>query len=439
EFFTDPGLEITLDSIYARNSRSGWEVTLTDAPDIGEVIIMRDTTASNGLPVEVRHINEPITSVPFEFQTPFTDSELDHLYWAQANDIMWFCHEDHKPWRLTRRSHYEWVWDQPTLYGVPWDLPGTSWQADGTATEYEFYFSVTSKSDMEIFFNGELVDAADWDLKSGQTFPVTDNGTVTFDSEPPVGTTVLITSTVSDYNPIFGYPRCVVFFQERLWFAATLNLPQTLWGSRVADFTDFAVKGNKQVLQPDDAVEYPIAAYTHESIEWLSSERVLVIGTASTEHRVAPDEYIATDRLPKVSKMTDYGGAHQMPMYMGGLTCFVQQSGRQLRSFQQRSNMVLEEYESIELTWMANHMVNNLWIKEPYYALVPDNLAVMVREDGQLLTAMYDPSTGQMDAKESAWSRQITDGTFESVCVIPTDFGHQTWVAVKRTINGVEK
>ncbi|MCP3868902.1 MAG: hypothetical protein GY703_12555 [Gammaproteobacteria bacterium] len=207
----------------------------------------------------------------------------------------------------------------------------------------------------------------------------------------------------------------------------------------MADFTDFAVKGNKQVLQPDDSVEYPIAAYTHESIEWLSSERVLVIGTSSTEHRLAPDEYIATDRLPKVSKMTDYGGAHQMPMFMGGLTCFVQQSGKQLRSFQQRSNMVLEEYESIELTWMANHMVNNLWIKEPYYALVPDNLAVMVREDGQLLTAMYDPSTGQMDAKDSAWSRQITDGTFESVCVIPTDFGHQTWVVVKRTINGVEK
>ncbi|MCP3870289.1 MAG: hypothetical protein GY703_19795, partial [Gammaproteobacteria bacterium] len=216
EFFTDPGLEITLDNIYARNSHSGWEITLNDAPDIGEAIIMRDLTATNGIPAEVRHINEPATSTPFEFQTPFTDSELDQLYWAQANDIMWFCHEDHKPWRLTRRSHYEWVWDQPTLYGAPWDLPGTSWQADGVAEEYEFYFSVSSKANMKIFANGELVDAADWDLATGHTFPVKDNATVKFTEAPHVGTNIMITSIVSDYNPAFGYPRCVVFFQERL-------------------------------------------------------------------------------------------------------------------------------------------------------------------------------------------------------------------------------
>jgi hypothetical protein len=44
-----------------------------------------------------------------------------------------------------------------------------------------------------------------------------------------------------------------------------------------------------------------------------------------------------------------------------------------------------------------------------------------------------------MDAKDVAWSRHITDGTFESVVVIPTDFGHQVWVAVKRTIEGVTR
>lgn len=438
EFFTDPGAVVELDNIFGRNSRDGWEIEFTTAPPQGASILIRAPESVVGTN-PVGNINNPNTVDIFSFQTPFHDEELDALYWAQANDIMWFCHEDHKPWRLTRQDAYTWVWDQPTLYGTPWDLPATSWQADGTAVDYEFYFSAISKDVMEVYFNGEVQDAAIWDLKTGQTFPVTNNGTITFDEAPPLGTTVLIASTVSDYDHVDGYPRCVVYFQERLWFAATVALPQTIWGSRAADFLDFAVKGNKQVLQPDDAVEYTIAAYTHESVEWLSSERVLVIGTSSTEHRLAPDEYIATDRLPRVSKMTDYGGSHQMPMYMGGLTCFIQQSGRQLRSFQQRSNMTVEEYESVELTWMANHMVKNMWIKEPYYALVPNNIAVMVREDGQLMTAMYDPSTGQMDAKDSGWSRQITDGTFESVCVIPTDFGHQVWVAVKRTIDGVEK
>jgi len=240
-----------------------------------------------------------------------------------------------------------------------------------------------------------LQDASDWDLKSGDTFPVDEDGaTIVTTKTPAIGTVVTISHIATTYNPLHGYPRCVVFFQERLWFGGTLALPQTLWGSRAADLYSFYVPdtANNQQLVPDDAVEYTLAAYTHEAIEWLSSERVLIIGTSSTEHRLAPDEYIATDRLPRVSKMTDYGGGHQMPMYMGGLTCFVQQSGRQLRSFEQRSNMVVEEYESIELTWMANHMVKELAIREPYYALVPNNIAVMVREDGQLMTAMYDPS-----------------------------------------------
>lgn len=429
EFFTDKGAEVTLSSVYARNAVNGWVIKFNTPPSVGDTVLIRvpdDTPVDDDPPI-------------FTFISPYAKEDLDQLYWAQANDIMFFCHEDQKPWVLTRHNHYDWRWTQPTLYGTPWDLPATSWQSDGSAVNYDFYFSADSKADMEVFFNSKLIAAGKWDLKDGSSYPVIDFGTITFTDAPPLGTTVLIASKESDYDTTLGYPRCVVFFQERLWFAATIGRPQTLWGSRVADFLDFAVKGNKQVLQPDDAVEYTIAAYTHESIEWLSSERVLIIGTSSTEHRLAPDEYISTDRLPKVSKMTSYGGSHQMPMYMGGLTCFIQQSGRQLRSFEQRSDVIMEEYESIELTWMASHMVRTLWIKEPYYALVPNNIAVMVREDGQLMTCMYDTSSGQMSANEVAWSRQITDGTFESVCVIPTDFGHQIWAAVKRQIEGVTR
>ena len=443
-FWTDPGLEITLDTVFVRNARSGWTITMDTAPPLGEALLIRDKP-NGGAAAKQRELNQPEGGDPFEVQTPFSFDELDQLYWAQANDIMIFCHYAHKPWRLTRQSAYEWIWDQPTLFGAPWDVPATSHSAKGSdgsepnVKKFDFYFAAQAKADMEVRFNGVLQDPSIWNLRN-DTFPIDEDGSeIETTKTPAIGTVVTISHITSDYNPAFGYPRVVVFFQERLWFGGTLNLPQTLWGSRAADFFDFyAPKTSQgQTLTPDAAVEYTLAAYTHEAIEWLSSERVLIVGTSSTEHRLAPDEYISTDRLPKVSKMTDYGGGHQMPMYMGGLTCFVQQSGRQLRSFEQRSNMVLEEYESIELTWMANHMVKNLFLKEPYYALVPNNIAVMVREDGQLMTCMYDPSSGQMDAKDVAWSRQITDGTFESVCVIPTDFGHQVWAAVRRTADGV--
>lgn len=454
EFFTDSGLVVTLSDIYARNSKPGWTITFLTAPTAGEVLVIRakDSALSGAVVSHAKTLFPGLTATPegepYEIQSPFLDTELDELYWAQANDVMIFCHYRHKPWRLTRYNAYEWVWDQPTLYGAPWDVEATTHSAkgkDGAAEplikDFPFYFDAAAKDAMEVRVDDVLQDVSDWDLKTGETFPVTYQGTVTLTEAPRIGAVVIISLKETGYNSALGYPQCVVFFQERLILAATLDRPQTVWGSRAADFFDFYVPDTAQGqdLNADDAVEYTIAAYTHESIEWLSSERVLVIGTSSTEHRLAPDEYIATDRLPQVSKMTDYGGAHQMPCYMGNMTCFVQQSKTQLRSFTQTLNSVVEQYESINTTWAAEHMLANNTLKEPYYALIPDAIGVMVRDDGQLLTCLYDPSNGEMRVQDMGWSRQITDGQVMSVCVVPDGRIHRIWVAVQREIDGVTK
>ena len=520
EFYTDPGLEITLKNIYGRNSRPGYEIKFNTTPPNGSTIILRAvppelTEGIFSTKKMLNHENAAVQAIgdPFEIQSPFTEDDLDDLYWAQANDVMMICHYRYAPYRLERTDPFNWQLTQPTFHGAVWDVPATSHSAKGKdeaeplVKEFPFYFSCAAKADMEVYFNGELQAASGWNLKTGQTFPVDKEGDIVFTTAPPLGTVVRISKkkddiynangngvrtvfdygftvgsasellvyvggdkqslttdyTVntgasevtfvvpppdgyavqirtarSDYNPAHGYPRCVVWFQERLVFAATVKLPQTMWMSRSADFYDFYVPdtGKGQTLTPDAALEYTMASYTHESIEWLSSERVLVIGTASTEHRLAPDTYLASDRLPQVSKMTNYGGAHQMPMYMGNMTCFIQQSGHQLRSFQQRTDAVVEDYESIDLSWMNSHMVETYWIKEPYYSLIPNNVAVMVREDGQMLAAMYDPSNGTMKAQDMGWSRLITDGKIVSCCVIPTDFANEIWVAVEREIQG---
>ena len=240
----------------------------------------------------------------------------------------------------------------------------------------------------------------------------------------------------AQYSPAYGYPRCVVFFHERLWFASTLKLPQTFWGSRSADFYEFTLPGENDPYKPDDPVEYTLASYTQETIEWFSSERILIIGTAATEHRLDPDQYISVDRLPQVSKMTTYGGAHQLPIYLGDLTCYVQKSGRQIRSFRQKTDSITEAYESISLGWMAEHLFE-IAIKEPAYALLPHAYAVMVRLDGIMLNATYDPSSAQGSMHDLGWGRMITDGKFKSCCVIPEEYAHQVWVITEREIDDV--
>ena len=241
----------------------------------------------------------------------------------------------------------------------------------------------------------------------------------------------------AQYSPVNGYPRVVTFFQERLWFAATLEFPQTFWGSRSADFYEFTLPAEEDVYKPDDPVEYVLASYTQEQIEWFSSERILIIGTAATENRLDPDQYIAADRLPKVSKMTSYGGAHQIPIYMGNLTCFVHASGKQLRSFKQDGQSIIEAYSSIDMGWLAEHMFE-IPFKQPCYQLIPDAVALMVRLDGVMLAAAYDPTSAEGNQNDVGWSRLITQGNFESVAVIPDYFVDQTWTIAERTIDDLE-
>ncbi len=241
-----------------------------------------------------------------------------------------------------------------------------------------------------------------------------------------------------DYNPLDGYPRTVVYFQERLYFGGTVAKPQTLWGSRAADFYNFTISyedaPNDEILTPDSAVEYTIAAYTHEAIEWMSSERVLVIGTSSTEHRLAPDQYIATDRLPTVSRMSAYGGAHVMPAFMGNLTVFVQASGESVRTFEQASQTVIEKWDSIELDWMASHLTEDK-VKQIGYALNHDSLLFMVTLAGDFLTMTYEPGMGE--SQEIGWAKHTTDGNFKSCAVMPEDDEDQIWAIVEREIEGV--
>lgn len=228
------------------------------------------------------------------------------------------------------------------------------------------------------------------------------------------------------YTPEQGYPRTCVFFQERLYFGGTVSQPQTLWGSRVADFHDFTIPGTPVA---DDPVEYTIAAYTHEAIEWLSSERVLIVGTSSTEHRLAPTGYIGADSVPTVSRMTAYGGAHLIPVIMGNTTVFIQAGRTQVRSYAQSTQSVIEKWDSIELDWVSAHLTRNK-VKQPMYALKPYSALFMPTEDGDMLSMTYEPNMSEKG--QVGWSRHITDGIVESIAIIPEDKNQQVWAIVKR-------
>jgi len=420
-FSADRGLDITIDNPVLEFNSTGWVITFTNPPAIGTIRNILDkslvsTAESSVSPTLNLSLN---TDAIFEIQSPYSEADLEELYWVQANDVLLICHDLYKPRELTRYAPYDWRFEQNKFVGAPWEGESVSYHGDGTETVFSYSFDSTVDADIEVTFNGVIQTtgfAIDHTLK-----------TVTFTPAPP-DKAIIIIQGVNTYNPLFGYPRTCAYFQERLYFGGTVRRPQTLWGSRSADFHVFDFKV-ADPLPPDAAVEYTIAAYTHEAIEWLSSERVLIMGTSATEHRLSPDQYIATDRLPVVSRMSAYGGAHVMPAFMGNLTVFIATAGNQVRTFEQSGQSVIEKWDSLELDWKAKHLTIPK-VKQINYALNPYSLLVMVTLDGDLLTMTYEPNMGE--TSEVGWTKQETDGLFKSMTVIPEDDNDQIWAIVER-------
>ncbi len=56
-------------------------------------------------------------------------------------------------------------------------------------------------------------------------------------------------------NSVNGYPGTVVYYQQRLYFAASTAFPQTIWVSRTGDYKDF---GKSNPTQDDDKLSTPM-------------------------------------------------------------------------------------------------------------------------------------------------------------------------------------
>lgn len=60
------------------------------------------------------------TGVPVEVVTPYSESDLPDLYFAQSADVMYICHSDYYPRKLSRTSHTNWTLELAPLIDGPY-------------------------------------------------------------------------------------------------------------------------------------------------------------------------------------------------------------------------------------------------------------------------------------------------------------------------------
>jgi hypothetical protein len=383
----------------------------------------------------------------YEISSPYLESELFDIKYAQSADVMYLCHPNHPVKKLARTGHTSWTLTSVEFTNGPFmdhNIETTTMTASHTNAGQTGTLTLSSTTGVNSNQGwlstdvGRLVHMLDGHVKiTGYTSSTVVNMEVISDISNGSATTDFALGSFSDTT---GHPSCVTFFEQRLVFAATLSQPQTLFFSKSGDYENMD-DNYHGVVADDDSIIYTIASNQVNAIRFMTATRTLIIGTAGGEFAVSGGgtDIAITPTNILIKKQSNNGAANVDALAVGNATLFLQRARRKLREL--AYNFDVDGYVAPDLTILAEH-ISEGGFKQLSYQQEPNQVIWCARNDGQLVGLTY-----QREQQVVAWHRHIFGGVFgsgnsvcDSVATIPTDDSeYQTWVIVKRTINGATK
>ena len=380
--------------------------------------------------------------VAYEIVTTYEEADIPDLQFAQDADTMYIVHESYPPAKLTRTGHTAWTLtaidyttdpNRPALMDANTETttitPSADTGAGITLTASVAIFDETHEGSIWKVKDGyvEITDVAAGGLKLVATGDVLYGGDL---NTGPAATTEWSEGAWSDYR---GYPSCVCFYEERLYYAASSDEPQRIWGSTIGEYDNFE---SPSPVTDDSPVYYTIASQQVNAIRWLCPTKVLAMGTSGGNFVASTgsaNEPISPTNI-QIKPETSYGSALLIPKRIGHYVYYVQRDGRTLRELSY--DYTSDSFVSLDMTLLSEHITES-GINDMDYQESPDNILWIVRDDGEIATL-----TRQIDQQIIGWSRQIMGGSYaggqavvESVATIPNGDEDQVWLVVKRTVD----
>lgn len=268
----------------------------------------------------------------------------------------------------------------------------------------------------------------------------TDVSRVTADVESNFGATTAQTAwRLGAWSDTTGYPVCVTFYEDRLFFGGSVSFPTRIDGSKSGDYENFAPTSTAGVVANDNAVAFTLNSNAVDAVRWLvGDEKGLLIGTVGSEWVMRPSsqsEALSPTNIT-AKPATPHGSAQVQPLRVGKSVLFVQRSGRKVRDY--AYVFEVDGFRSPDVTTFAEHITKG-GLVEMAYQQEPIGTVWAAREDGVLLSCLFNR---EQDA--IGWGRHILGGSFgsgdavvESVASIPSPDGtyNEVWLIVKRTVN----
>lgn len=377
-------------------------------------------------------------TTPYELAHTFTEDELFDVQFVQLHDVIYMAHPDHKPQKLTRLASNSWTIEDFNFLGGPF-LADNSTDITITASATTGTVSLTlSATNSTLKFDSGHVGAY-WkvggEVSSGnlsiqgyvQITAVSSStlayGTVIETLSTSAATTEFAEGAWSDYR---GYPACITFHERRLVFARTDYEPQKIWASESFVYDSYAVGADD-----DDALNFQVASSEGNEIKWLSSANALCVGTYGGEFIISSgsDEPLTASNI-NARHPSSWGSEGIQPINVSGYVYYVQRFGKKLRELSYYWEK--DAYRSIDATVFAEHITGD-GIVDIAYQQNPEPVIWCVTTGGTIATL-----SREIDQQVLAWSRQTTEGYYESIATIPnrTEPYDEVWVVVKREIDG---
>lgn len=384
-------------------------------------------------------------NTPYEIASPYTADMLAAVNYVQGADTMFLVHQSVKPHRLQRRGQTDWVLEPAPFIVEPFDEVRDTPQKWCKPSVKEFVGSeiTLTLSDADPGDNpSPPFTGVGWVAQDIGSYVRINSGLVLIKSvtsaQVAVGTIRTNLSATQAASPgawtredtvwtdEFGYPGAVTLYQQRLVLAGSPKYPQTIWWSE----GEGAYLSFELGTDDDKAISFTLSSDQLNPIVHLAQMNTLIALTYGGEFTITGGNDIAiTPTSISVKNPSPYGCNGIRPVRVGTEIMFVQRAGRKLYAVAYDPDSFVS-YSANDMTVLAEHITAG-GVLDMAYQQQPDAFIWMVRADGAAVTMAIDRGQDVI-----AWSRQVTDGAFESVATIPSDTDDVVYAIVRREVNG---
>lgn len=383
-------------------------------------------------------------NTPYEIASPYSADRLPSVNYVQGADTMFLVHPAVKPYRLQRRGQTDWVLEPAPFIVEPFDEIRETPKKWCRPSAKEFVGSevTLTLSDADPGENrNPPFTGAGWVAQDVGAYVRINGGLVLIQridsAQVAVGTLRSDlnakqaaspgswTREESVWTDNLGYPGAVTLYQQRLVLAGSPKYPQTIWWSETGAYLSFEL-GTKD----DAAISFTLSSDQLNPIVHLAQMNTLIALTYGGEFTITSgNDASITPTNISVKNPSPYGCNRIRPLRVGTEILFIQRAGRKLYAVAYDPDSFVS-YAANDLTVLAEHITAG-GVRDMAYQQQPDGLIWLVREDGVAVTVTMDRAQDVV-----AWSRQMTEGAFESVTSIPSERDDVLYALVRRHING---